>query len=159
MTYFIGIDPGQKGGLAAMGPEREFVHCIEMPETSTQVIDFLSQFKEDGATALLEKSQPMPKQGVCSVYSYGHHCGMLEGFLLTLGLPYTLIKPQGWMKSMHVGADSDLDTKGKSVQIAQRLFPGVNLYPGKKTKPHDGMAEALLIAEYGRRLYLGQLKG
>jgi hypothetical protein len=30
------------------------------------------------------------------------------------------------------------------------MFPEVDLYPGKRRKPHDGIAEAVLIADWGR---------
>ena len=41
----------------------------------------------------------------------------------------------------------------------KRLFPGVNLKATERCrKDHDGIAEALLIAEYGRRHYNGKEK-
>lgn len=150
----IGIDPGKSGAVAFYG---EVIAVLPMPEN---MIDFLTQLDANKRSidhVFLEKAQPMPKQGVVSVYGYGHHNGFIEGVLASLSVPYTLVKPQAWMKVMHVGADSDLDTKGKSVQVCRRLFPGVDLCPGKKTKPHDGMAEALLIAEYGRRVLSGKV--
>jgi hypothetical protein len=44
-----------------------------------------------------------------------------------------------------------------SIAAAQKLFPGVPLtIPGsdKAVKPKDGISDALLIAEYGRRHFL-----
>jgi hypothetical protein len=44
------------------------------------------------------------------------------------------------------------DTKQRSVIAAQRLFPNVSLLPTPRCKkPSDGIADALLIAEWGRR--------
>lgn len=46
--------------------------------------------------------------------------------------------------------------KAASVQRARQLFPATNLYPTpRSTTPSDGMAEALLIAEWGRRQHAG----
>jgi hypothetical protein len=42
------------------------------------------------------------------------------------------------------------DTKAKSLIVAKRLF-GDTPWPKNKAKAH-GVADALLIAEYGRRL-------
>ena len=44
--------------------------------------------------------------------------------------------------------------KNTSIDLCKRLFPDINLLATPRSrKPHDGMAEALLIAEYGRRHY------
>ena len=42
--------------------------------------------------------------------------------------------------------------KAASVETCRRLFPGVALRPSERCrKDSDGMAEALLMAEYARR--------
>jgi crossover junction endodeoxyribonuclease RuvC len=132
-----------------------------MPETPGEIFVALLKLVSvatvrDGIHVYMEKSQPMPKQGVSSVYNYGHHNGFLEGVLKGLCTPYTLIKPQAWQKVLHAGADSKLELKARSIQVCQRLFPSVSLLPTPRCKkPSDGMAEALLIAEYGRRTLQG----
>lgn len=156
MITVAGIDPGKSGSLSWVGPRATYF-STPMPESITAIWSVLSGFKVDHV--FLEKAQTMPKNGVVPSFNYGHHNGSIEGILTALRIPYTLVKPQVWMKALHVGADSKLDTKGKSVQVCQRLFPGVDLCPGKRQKPHDGMAEALLIAEYGRRVLQGEGHG
>lgn len=43
-----------------------------------------------------------------------------------------------------------------SIKKAQELFPDVSLLASDRCKrPHDGLADALLIAEYGRRRLVG----
>ena len=55
--------------------------------------------------------------------------------------------PQKWKKEFSVTSD-----KNTSIEVAKRLFPNVNLKATARCKKdHDGMAEALLIAEYCRR--------
>jgi hypothetical protein len=40
------------------------------------------------------------------------------------------------------------------VEVAKRLFPGVNLLPSDRCrKESDGMSDALLICEYARRKF------
>ncbi len=46
--------------------------------------------------------------------------------------------------------------KAASVREAKRLFPGVNLHATERSRVEsDGLAEALLIAEWGRRRFFG----
>lgn len=153
----VGIDPGRAGAIAAVGGEAAVV--FPMPETAQAIFGMLFDLTKEKTFPVhvfMEKSQPMPKQGVSSVYTYGHHNGFIEGCLQALKIPYTLIKPQAWQKTMHAGADSKLELKERSIQIAQRLFPAINLLPTPRCrKPSDGMAEALLIAEFGRRTLQG----
>jgi hypothetical protein len=43
-------------------------------------------------------------------------------------------------------------SKNTSIAVCKRLFPDVSLLPSERCrKDHDGMAEALLMAEYARR--------
>jgi hypothetical protein len=154
---WVGIDPGKSGGIAAVGPAEGQVRVIAMPESPAELHKALVELTGGGiGFVFMEKAQPMPKQGVVSVYNYGHHNGFIEGILVGLGVRHMLFKPQVWQKVMHLGADSKLELKARSLQVCQRIFPGVSLLPTPKCrKPSDGMAEALLIAEYGRRMLLG----
>lgn len=153
----VGVDPGKAGALAVVGGEAAVVFPMpESPQTIFGMLFDLTMERTYPVHVFVEKSQPMPKQGVSSVYTYGHHNGFIEGCLQALKIPYTLIKPQAWQKMMHAGADSKLELKERSIQVAQRLFPEVSLLPTARCrKMSDGMAEALLIAEFGRRTLQG----
>lgn len=89
----------------------------------------------------------MPGQGVTSMFHFGKSAGYIEGVLCALRIPFTLVTPQKWKKEFELHSD-----KTESIKVCQKLFEGVNLLPTPRCKkPSDGMAEALLIAEYGRR--------
>lgn len=120
----------------------------------------------------LEKSQPMPplfkgKQnaegeapanisGTIANFNRGV-CRGYEWMLVALGIPYQLVAPRSWQAVMHVGTPGS-STKQRSIMAAQRLFPSVSLLESARCRvAHDGMAEALLIAEYGRRALKGEL--
>jgi len=63
-------------------------------------------------------------------------------------IPYQLIPPQRWKKAFGLHSD-----KQQSIEECVRIFPDANLLPTARCrKPSDGMAEALLIAEYGRQI-------
>lgn len=91
----------------------------------------------------IEKSQPMPKQGVAGVGNYMMGYGILIGMLSALRLAYTEVTPQAWKKVMMAGMGRE---KSEAIVRARQVFPHNEFQKGK-----DGRAEAALIAEYGRR--------
>lgn len=99
--------------------------------------------------AFVEKAQAMPGNGSVSMFTYGTSFGRIIGWLETLGVPMTLVPPQTWQKMMHMGCTGK--PKDRSRQAVRRLFPRENLIPHGCIKLHDGLADAMLIAEYGRR--------
>lgn len=98
--------------------------------------------------AIVEQVSSMPKQGVASTFKLGKGAGYVEGVLAARRIPYQLVVPRKWKGEYGLNSD-----KKKSVEVCKKLFPEVNLVPDGCKKAHDGMAEALLMAEYGRRLY------
>lgn len=95
----------------------------------------------------------MPGQGVTSMFHFGKSAGFIEGVLSALKIPFELVIPQKWKKTFDLHAD-----KTESINVCQKLFPSANLLPTPRCKkPSDGMAEALLIAEYGRRKHSKEL--
>ena len=71
---------------------------------------------------------------------------MILGILEALEVSYELVKPQTWKSYVHVTSD-----KKTSIIKAQKLFPNTSLLPTPRCRvPADGLAEALLIAYYGK---------
>ena len=98
--------------------------------------------------ACVEKVGAHPGQGVTSMFSFGQSYGFILGVLAALGIGVQLVPPRTWKKEFSlIGKD-----KAASIEVCKRLFPGVNLLASEKCrKDSDGMAEALLMAEYARR--------
>lgn len=101
--------------------------------------------------AVLEKTHAMPKQGVTSMFRMGYGLGLWEGMLSALGIPYTLVAPPTWKREMM--ADMARDKEASRLR-ANQLFP--QLADQLKTKNSHGRAEALLLAEYCRRVSVGR---
>jgi len=141
---FIGIDPGQKGGIGVITDNNKFTY----PYSAETLIEVLRKAAQEGnISTCVEKVGAMPGQGVVSMFSFGKSAGFIEGVLQAFGIPYQLILPQTWKKEFSLNKSKD-----KSVEVCKRLFPGVNLLATPRCKKeHDGMAEALLMAEYARR--------
>jgi hypothetical protein len=67
------------------------------------------------------------------------------------GARFVGVTARQWQKLMHAGLTGD-DIKQKSIIAAKRLFPGVSLKRTERCRKDDhGKADAVLIAEYGRR--------
>lgn len=149
MARTIGIDPGTAGAIAFVTDTD--CNVYRMPATTRQKHDMLSNIIDKDSTVVIEKVQVMGKRfGAKQALSYGQGYGELIGILTALGCRIVEVTPSVWKKAMHVTSD-----KKTSIALCERLFPSVSLYPtSRTTKPHDGLAEALLIAEYGRRLKL-----
>lgn len=145
MTY-IGIDPGKSGALAVIYEDgKAYVYPFE-EET---YIEIAQNASSAACIACVEKVGAMPGQGVTSMFTFGKNAGFIEGVLQSLGIPYQLIPPQTWKKEFQLNA-----SKQKSIDVCKKLFPVVSLLPTEKCrKENDGMAEALLMAEYARRKF------
>lgn len=144
MKAYIGIDPGKSGALAILYPEGD-VRTI--PFNAEEYIFALQEFETWPVVCCVEKVSAMPGQGVVSMFNFGHNLGFIEGVLQAYGIPYQLVPPQTWKKEFSLSSD-----KAKSIEVCQKLFPKANLLATERSrKPHDGMAEAVLMAEYARR--------
>ena len=146
---YLGIDPGKSGAFAFLS-DNGFASVYAFDEaTFINILRLHTRLKpeEIQLKCMMEKVGAMPGQGVVSMFSFGMNYGWIQGVLTAEGVPYELVTPAKWKKEFGVTAD-----KNTSIEVCKRLFPDVNL---KKTerckKDHDGMAEALLLAEFARR--------
>lgn len=146
--YFIGIDPGIKGGIAVLDEEGDIVNYCPMPETRTQLFNMLEWLDGYDVTAVIEKVGVMPKQGISSSAKFMKGYGEILGICTALRFRIIEPTPQAWKKVMLAGTDK---SKAASIRQCENLFPKVKLILPKCRVAHDGMAEAILMAEYGRR--------
>lgn len=159
---YIGIDPGKNGGIAVINDKfPKPVNITVYKYSDDDLIDVIdvctkgssiAVHRDEEIKCVLEKVNAMPGQGVVSMFNFGQNFGFIQGVLKAYEIPFELVPPQKWKKEFSVTSD-----KNTSIEVAKRLFPGVNLKATDRCrKDHDGMAEALLIAEYGRRHYNGR---
>lgn len=154
---YIGIDPGLRGAVAII--DGTDVKLFDVPTAETgkgtrrdYLIANMSSIVDVPAGnvfSVIEAVHSMPKQGVASSFSFGRGLGIWEGILSAYRIPYAKVAPQTWKKAML--GDMPRDNKDSSRIAATRLFP--NASDMLSRKKDDGRAEALLMAEYGRRLH------
>lgn len=148
----IGIDPGQKGGIAIiplLGP-RSHTEGHVMPLTADKEIDWekvADLLRPWSGIVYIEKVHSMPKQGVASTFKFGTNYGGLFGVCGAFKLPVRLVTPQKWKK--RILATYEERDKAAAIDRASRTFTTVNLVPPGCRKESDGIADALCIALFG----------
>ena len=137
----VGIDPGKKGAIAFLDIETDEAFVVDMPSNEEDIIPML----EDVRFVAIEKQCLIPKRK--GNYEILVHYGILLGILKSLRIPYEEIPAPRWQKVMlGNGKRTRKKSKERSLQKARSLFPYVDF--GNK----DGRSDALLIAEYARRV-------
>lgn len=152
---FIGIDPGLFGAVGVVNTATPgIVKSIDTPIFKTTkgpnqfdlqgMVSILMQEAQADCHALIENVNAFPGQGMSSGFNFGKGCGMWIGMLAALQIPYSSVSPGKWKKAMGLNSDKNL-----ARLMAQQLFPkSASLFARKKD---DGRAEAVLMAEWGRR--------
>jgi crossover junction endodeoxyribonuclease RuvC len=140
MKTIIGIDPGVNGAIAWIQAGKP---CVEkMPDTLADLWELIESIKYgNDCRAYIEAVHSSPQMGVKSSFTFGQGYGRLEMALTAAEIPFERVRPQVWQKSMGCLTKGD---KNVSKRKAQEMFP--------QLKITHATADALLIAEYGRRL-------
>lgn len=156
---YIGIDNGLTVGLVALSDHPGSpIAMIPMPTRgkskgnevdANAVWEWIRQWDSDELTITLEtpgKHSP-GVQALCSMWdSYG----ALRAICEVQSWRHHRITPQAWQKVMLVGCAKG-DTKPAALATARRLWPAETwLASSRCSKPHDGMIDAALIAEFSR---------
>ncbi|MDP2895053.1 MAG: hypothetical protein Q8Q12_00665 [bacterium] len=143
MNIFIGIDPGKTGGIASI--KEGHAATVRMPELDSVIRDTLAGLVKDPETfVVIEKQQGRPNMR--GVNRLMEHFGFLRGLVSAWRVRHIIVAPKDWQRETLRGMP-ETDRAGRkkqAIEIADRLFA-----TGKIT---DGEADALLLAEYGRRL-------
>lgn len=157
---FVGIDPGRDGSIACLNREGAILVTFVMPMLGIErpILDlnrldeiFSELSSRPIEACYLEFVASRPQQSAVGTFKFGRTFGATEALLTANRIPFQLVTPKVWTKEMHQGISGD-DPKQKSKVAAARLYPGVDLRKNDRCKvAHDGIIDALLIAEYGRR--------
>lgn len=153
---FIGIDPGVAGGIAVLDAHGTVVATHKMPTTERDLLDIFEGLAPtvEPARAVLERGNAgvfgatkFGRMGVTSAFTFGRGIGLLTMGLTAARIPFDLVNAAIWQRSMQCRTGGD---KNVSKRRAQQLFPSWLITHAN--------ADALLIAEYGRRQYHGPFR-
>lgn len=161
---FAGIDPGRTGALVVLDDRGSLLLAKRVPLVGKEfdepeMVRLLTEFAIAGCA--IERVSAMPGQGVTSMFTFGAGFGLWRGMLAALRIPYELASPQTWQKAMLQGRSSGGDEPDKAKRLAIRkascvaaakaLWPAIPI----RVKADYGMADAALMAEWGRRRHAG----
>lgn len=168
---WVGIDPGKSGGIVAMNSECQMKKWI-IPLVGDSVdlkmlFDIFVPLKEKySVTLILEEVHSIFGTSAGSNFTFGFVCGAIEAIVISHGLKLIKIAPKKWQaeiwqnsdiqyKALEIGkTKKQVNTKLTSLVCAKRLFPYFDFRKSdsKRVKnDHDGIIDACLLAEVGRR--------
>ena len=153
---YIALDPGLTGAIAAIDDQAQLILCADLPIIrngklalidANELTSLLMQCR-DGRPAQItvERSQAMPGQGVSSTFTTGCVLGSILAACQRIAVPLHLVNAAVWKRQMALDS-----SKAVSLDKARLLFPTAEL---SRQKDHN-RAEACLLAEYARRIFVG----
>lgn len=141
---YLGIDPGENGGLAWLDYDGSLLECQKMPATPEDVLTALGNYDCKNVVCFMEKVGGIPGQGAAASFSFGKGYGELTMALLARGISTTIVTPQRWQKHFNLSGkkgESKTSHKNRIKAWSQQRFP--------KQKVTLWAADALAIASYG----------
>lgn len=153
MHLFIGIDPGKKGAFAVID-ESNIVHCLsDIDNLYSYLIRTYAWDDYYWYSGCVEDVCGRPGQSCQANTTFMKLAGKAELVAETICEDVLKVRPQVWKKHYGLITNSTLtktEKKHLSIDLAKRLFPSV---ADKLTQSKDGLAEALLIAHYGKEIW------
>lgn len=166
-AFVLGVDPGKDGGVAAMlltaTPRMSVIPMPTLGKSAGAEMDirelkcWLDSLVLQGfiqcVLVCIEKQTSRPQQSSTAMGTFLRGYGELLGAFKWAGTPLTLATPQDWKDDVLRGTKKEKDD---AVAYVARRWPELSLLATEKSRsPHDGMAEAVCIAEHARTLLLG----
>lgn len=163
--FNIGIDPGVSGGMGLISNTGHAVDYTRMPGIAG-IDKFFRQALLHSAgnvrCVFEEHHGGGEKTSAAAHESRGRYKAIIETLCHVHGIPLVLVTPQTWkahfgliQKTPKGAPEIPVEKKRKlakaaSCRLAKKIFPTVNLVFPRCTNEHDGVAESLLVAEWGR---------
>lgn len=155
---WLGVDIGLDGGLAVLRSD-DVPEVMRMPTSKQngvtgpcvrQLVEFLDALKfRYRVAAACEK--PFIKGRQAGQLTIGKNWGIVLAAFHAAGLEVVDVPPREWQDEVLEGI-VDPDPKVRAAIYVKRTYPDVNLKATKKsTVDHDGIIDALCIADWRRR--------
>lgn len=162
----LGCDPGKAGGLVAIRDGGEVVASSPMPLRKANnvseinpegIFAFLETLPYAPALTVIERVGGRPGESVNAVFNFGFGTGILYGLVRARGWEVSRPWPQTWKAALFPNTPPGERGKEVAILYAEHNYPSLNLLPGSKRKPHDGLADAVCLASYGLMHLSGEL--
>ena len=164
---WVGIDLGKRGAICIMKENGDQVDIVPMPLDKEGNVCYkqLSEMFEDyegfRGHVVYEKLAPIFGTSKTTAFVMGHQAGAMRMLCEARFMSYTEVPAKVWQKEMFAdvplikkpGSKSN-DTKAMALEACRKLYPDMKLTFGTRAKkPHDGLIDAILIADYCKKLY------
>lgn len=164
--YIMGIDPGFTGAVAIthitdMTMTQTFdmpVHTIDKTKSrpmgrlgvnAEKLSEIVKTHAPQTLMAVVEDLDARPGQSAQSQWRFATGYGMILGILASHQIMVFPVKPAVWKAIFNLSSN-----KTESLTLAKKLYPQLARTHLNLAK-HDGRAEALILAHYGRLLLGG----
>lgn len=153
----IAIDIGLEGAVCEYSGQ---ISYWTMPIIGNQVDyqNLCDRISKENAHVVFEDLKSLYAVSASSTWSLASQAGAVEMMCVALKLPFTKVAPKDWQKEMFQGippirkSSGKADTKKMALIAAKRLFPNLSFLATEKSRvPHNGIVDAVLIAEWARR--------
>jgi hypothetical protein len=163
--YFVGIDPGQYGGIAInMRPVGTTIsswtlHQMPVLEAKKGRFDLdlhafialikAQEFPLERTVIAVEEPPYIPTNGGFAIRSLNKSFGEIRGVLFALGFRTICVPPVPWKAAILPGKSKDKEATIAHVKIE---YPDIELpkHPKHPKKDHDGLADAVCLSVYAK---------
>jgi hypothetical protein len=176
---YLGCDPGKQGAIVTIDSSGEFIRKDLVPLNGKDIdihafykvfldIKKIADDRNSIIHVCLEDVRSIFGSSSKSNFTFGYVVGVLETIIVAHNLSYSKIAPKKWQENIWLSSEIErepsktvngktkpgkIKTKITSLKAAKRLFPDIDLRGTERSKiPHDGIVDALCIAECCRRL-------
>lgn len=146
-----GIDPGKTGAMVTLFPDDSvIVNRVPLMKMKGKETPAWSEWWRQWSGVepekiVIEQIGARPTQGVTSMFNFGVSYGFVQAIATSTGAPIHFVTPSVWKGKLGL-LNSD---KNASREMARRLMPKIG--PEVTRVKDDGVAEAALLAWYGRQ--------
>lgn len=160
---YAGIDIGLNGGIALLEDTGELLEVYPMPTFKAWhggrevEVDNIHAILSEADKVFVEMAAKFTK-GKMALCSMWNTRGLILGLLRLGKVDHMEFASTTWQKEWGINHPSEWDekmtTKDRALKVAHDLWPSETFLKTEKCRrPHDGMVDAALIAEFGRRYY------
>jgi len=160
---YIAIDSDLSGAVAAIDDAAQLILVADLPVVrigrlawvdSSALTDLLISARNGRpARIAVERSPARPTQGVSSAFTAGCVLGSILAACQRIAAPLDLVVPAAWKSNMGFTPQATWSLhKSAFLDSARLQFPTARLHRRK----HHRRAQALLLAEYSRRQWVGK---
>jgi hypothetical protein len=156
----VGIDNGIDGGICAISPHGKIIDKCPMPilkrkeKREVDVAAFKKWILDLNTEPFILIEEPLKHaKSSQAMRSMSINFGKLLGACEIKEWLVAAVEPREWQVEI-LGRVAAGQTKTAALNLVSEIAPEEDwTKKGRSTKPHDGMIDAYLIAEFGRRKY------